>query len=327
MQSVGTSLTPDSQVELHFEEPFTWRQFFARFPDEHSCRQYLARLRWPAGFHCSNCGSEKGWRLSDGLWSCSGCARKVSVTAGTVFDRSRVPLTNWFAAAWLMAIRSHGVSALALQGRLGLGSYQTAWTMLRKLRWAMAQSGQSKLQGVVEVGKAFLAGRQTIKKGRDEEDEHFVAIAAEAHFLQGVGMVRLKRIDDLSSRSLGSFVERVVEGGSEVRTIPGVDHLEMDSGHEHRVVFPFDNGFREQIALPGIRFVAVQLKRWLAKTPKGSINAQLLDLYLDEFTLRFNCRGPRSNERLFSAILEACVHSTPSRFRPTRARPLLRKSC
>ena len=109
------------------------------------------RLRWSEGFRCPGCASEKGWRLEDGSWACSGCARKVSVTAGTILDRSRVPLADWFTAIWLMTTQKYGISALGLQRLLGLGSYRTAWTMLRKLRSAMvrparaavAQSGNS----------------------------------------------------------------------------------------------------------------------------------------------------------------------------------------
>jgi transposase-like protein len=117
--------------------PGTWREFRAWFGDESSCSAYLEQLRWKTGFRCPRCAGDKGWRLADGRWECAGCNRKISVTAGTIFDRSRVPLQDWFTAAWYMTNQKHGLSALGLQQLLGLGSYQTAWTMLHKLRTAM----------------------------------------------------------------------------------------------------------------------------------------------------------------------------------------------
>jgi hypothetical protein len=80
--------------------PGTWQEFGAWFADEQACAAYLEGLRWAGGLHCATCKSTKGWRLAEGRWSCGGCAGKISVTAGAIFDRSRIPLQEWFAAAW-----------------------------------------------------------------------------------------------------------------------------------------------------------------------------------------------------------------------------------
>jgi transposase-like protein len=133
----------EAKPDLALDYPGTWQQFRAWFPDEQACIAYLERLRWPNGFHFSKCSSERGWRLPDGRWTCVDCARKVSVTAGTIFDRSRVPLADWFTAIWFMTNQKYGVSALGLQRLLGFGSYQTAWTMLRKLRTAMCTAASA----------------------------------------------------------------------------------------------------------------------------------------------------------------------------------------
>jgi hypothetical protein len=90
------------------------------FPDEEACLDYLEWLRWPAGFRCRRCVSRSGWRLSSGRWECSACGQQSSVTAGTMFDRTRTPLRMWFAAAWIMTSQKHGVSALGVQRALGL---------------------------------------------------------------------------------------------------------------------------------------------------------------------------------------------------------------
>jgi ribosomal protein L37AE/L43A len=109
--------------------PGTWREFRAWFGEETSCIAYLEQLRWKAGFRCPECEGGKGWRLADERWFCAACNRRISVTAGTVIDRSRVLLQDWFTAAWDMTNQKHGLSLLGLQQPLGLGSYQTAWTM------------------------------------------------------------------------------------------------------------------------------------------------------------------------------------------------------
>ena len=114
--------------------PRTYQEFGQWFGDEASCRAYLARLRWPAGFSCPRCGGDDFWVTGRGLWMCPGCGLKTSVTAGTIFHRSHTPLSTWFAAVWLVTSQKNGVSAQGLQDVLGFGSYETAWTWLHKLR-------------------------------------------------------------------------------------------------------------------------------------------------------------------------------------------------
>jgi hypothetical protein len=101
--------------------PATLLQLTSRFHDEASCRNYLEQLRWPRGFVCPRCGCVDAWRTGTGLWLCRACRKKTSVTAGTIFHRSHLPLTTWFAAIWLVTANKNGTSALALQQQLGLG--------------------------------------------------------------------------------------------------------------------------------------------------------------------------------------------------------------
>ena len=110
------------------------------------CLDYLEWLRWPDGFACPACGGS-GWQLGDGRFECAGCGRRTSVTAGTIFDRTRTPLTVWFTACWLFATQKDGVSAQSLQRALDIGSYQTAWAMLRRLRSVLVRPGRDLLVG------------------------------------------------------------------------------------------------------------------------------------------------------------------------------------
>ena len=113
-------------------------ELLAWFPGDAECVDYLEWLRWPDGFVvCSHCGSG-GWKTARGDWSCAGCRRRVSVTSGTIFERTRTLLTTWFAAGWYMTNqKTAGLSAKGLQRVLESGSYQTAWTILHKYRSAM----------------------------------------------------------------------------------------------------------------------------------------------------------------------------------------------
>jgi hypothetical protein len=124
-------------------------EFQAWFGTDAACLDYLESLRWPEGFVCPQCEHPGGWRLSDGRIMCTGCGHRTSVTAGTIFDRTRTPLTVWFAACWLFATSKDGVSALSLQRSLEIGSYQTAWAMLHRLRSALVRPGRDLLSGTV----------------------------------------------------------------------------------------------------------------------------------------------------------------------------------
>ena len=115
--------------------------------------RYLFVARWPEGFVCPACGTGKAWPLQTKAWTweCAYCGKQTSVTAGTIMHHSKLPLTLWFWAAYLMATHSNGISALQLQRQLGLGSYKSAWLLCAKLRRSMVASERSPLAGLVEV--------------------------------------------------------------------------------------------------------------------------------------------------------------------------------
>jgi predicted RNA-binding Zn-ribbon protein involved in translation (DUF1610 family) len=136
-------------------------EFQRRFGDEAACAQYLAAARWPDGFVCPGCGGGKAWRLQTKAWTyeCASCGRQTSVTAGTIMHHSKLPLTAWFWAAYLMATHSNGISALQLQRQLAFGSYKTAWLICAKLRCSMRAPGRSPWAGLVEVDETEIACR------------------------------------------------------------------------------------------------------------------------------------------------------------------------
>src|SRR5512138_356985 len=168
------------------EFPHSLIEFQRRFPDERACAAYLARARWPDGFRCPSCGHAKGWELATKAftWECAGCGKQTSVTAGTVMHGSKLPLTVWFWAAYLMATHSNGISALQLQRQLGLGSYKSAWLLCAKLRRSMVASERSPLAGLVEVDETEIVCRSkndplTCGRGRSHQGKILMVGAVE----------------------------------------------------------------------------------------------------------------------------------------------------
>jgi len=141
----------------------------------------------------------------------------MSVTAGTIFQDSHVPLTIWFRAMWQITSQKNGMSALGLQRVLGLGSYKTAWAMLHKLRRAMVRPGRDRLDGVVEVDEAYWGGEETGVIGRGAEEKALIIVAAEEDG-KGIGRIRLRTIPDGVQREPARVHSRGDCAGSTVRT-------------------------------------------------------------------------------------------------------------
>ena len=112
--------------------PKTLLELERRFCTEEACVEYLAALRWSGGWACPRCAGTDAWSIRRARWLCDHCRYEMSVTAGTIFQDSHVPLTIWFRAMWQITSQKNGISALGLQRVLGLGSYKTAWAMLHK---------------------------------------------------------------------------------------------------------------------------------------------------------------------------------------------------
>ena len=199
--------------------PRNWHELLEWFSDEGACLRYLERLRWGDGFTCRFCGSVAGgwWQMADRLRRCAACRAETSVTAGTILAGTRTPLVSWFAAVWYVVNQKQGVSALGLQRVLGLGSYQTAWAWLHKLRRAMVRPGRDALEGIVEIDETLIGGVKPGKRGRGADGKALVAIAAEVHE-SGPGRVRMRRIANASADTLTEFVLDNVARGAEVHT-------------------------------------------------------------------------------------------------------------
>ena len=303
--------------------PRTWDQFLDWFPDEASCLSYLEGVRWRDGFVCPSCGaSGEAFRGSRSRGSCRHCRHQSSVTAGTIFDKTRTPLRSWLAAIWYITNQKQGVTALGLQRVLGLGSYQTAWAMLHRLRRAMIRPARERLSGVVEVDESYV-GRSIATKGHAVKRAKkqakkailrhtIVAIAVEIKATKGFGRIRLRRVIDTSKASMLPFVRDSIEPGSLVRTDGSwAYHKLPEHGYRRDRNVMFAAGDPAHVSMPGVHRVAALLKRWLLGTHQGAIRPEQLDHYLDEFTFRFNRRTSLSRGLLFYRLIEQAMVTEP----------------
>ncbi|PKG86869.1 IS1595 family transposase, partial [Colwellia sp. 75C3] len=192
--------------------PITWSQYLDWFHSEEACRTYLAGLRWPTGFICPKCRVFGNiTQSSRGRWVCPTCKHQSTVTAGTIFDKTRTDIRVWFAAIWYITNQKNGVSALGLQRVLGLGSYETAWTMLHRLRRAMVRPSREFLKGEVEVDETYLAltergNHKSGKSCKSNTTKALVVIAVEILQPKGFGRIRVQRIEKADSANLMPFI-------------------------------------------------------------------------------------------------------------------------
>lgn len=289
--------------------PRTLAEFATRFATDAACRGYLAQLRWPTGFVCPQCRSRKSWRTQRGLQHCAGCGRQTSVTAGTIFQDTRLPLTTWFRAMWYVTGTKTGSSAMAVQQVLGLGSYQTAWAWLHKLRRAMIRPDRDRLSGQVEVDETLVGGRGG-SRGRGAGKKALVVVAAEV-VGHGIGRIRMRRISDGSAETLQAFIDDAIEPGSDVHTDGWDGYEQVKRRYHHRVSYLRGHHELASQLLPRVHRVVSLLKRWLLGTHHGAVSQVHLDYYLDEFTFRFNRRRSRHRGKLFFRLVQQAVAVDP----------------
>ena len=293
--------------------PGTFQDFEIWFNSEKDCLEYIAKLRWPEGFICPNCGENttKPSLTARGLYLCLKCKGQTSITSGTLFHGSHKPLRMWFLAMWFITSQKHGASALGLKRALGLGSYNTAWTWLHKLRRAMVRSGRDQLSGVVEVDETYVGGTGKKTRGRGAERKTIVVIASEVRG-RSPGRIRMATVPDLSALSLRRFVRDNVQKGAELRTDAWSGYNGIDvMGYKHSVINISESGDPAHVVMPCVHRIASLLNRWWLGIHQGAIRPSHLDYYLDEFTFRFNRRTSKARGLLFYRLIQQAVDCNP----------------
>lgn len=292
--------------------PKTLIEFQGRFATEGACAAYLFERRWPQGFVCPRCGGGRAWllRTKAFTYECAACGRQTSVTAGTILHASKLPLTTWFWAAFLMATHSNGISAVQLQSQLGLGSYRTAWMVCAKLRRAMVNPKREPLCGVVEADETILPFRTKadpirVPARRSGVGKMLVAGAVEVE--GGVPRrARLKVIEGFGKGAIHAFVlgavapqtRLVTDDWPAYRGLVGVTHKAITVGP-----------MAAHVVLPWTHRLFSNLKRWGLGVYHG-LRRKNLQHYLDEFVFRFNRR--RTRHAAFATLLGIGTRTPPA---------------
>jgi hypothetical protein len=293
--------------------PDTLIGFEKRFPDEAACLEALRRVRWPDGFRCPRCGHDRSYPIAERrLEQCQSCRYQASVTAGTVFHRTHTPLRIWFLGIFFLARHKKGISALQFQRDMGLGSYQTAWTMLHKLRSALWHRPEHRLRGWVEADETYVGAKKEkgLRGGRQVRRKSIVAAAIEARPFTA-GSLRLSVLQGVDFEdNLGPFLRGVIDGHEAVVRTDGFrGYLPLEEvGVAHdRQIQGLDRA-RSKDILPWVHVAFSNLKAWLLGTFHG-VSKKHLHRYLEEFVYRFNRRW--REKELFGFVLRRAAHGKP----------------
>jgi transposase-like protein len=307
--------------------------FQKAFGTAEACAKHLAEQRWATGFLCPRCGHGQFWLLARrGLFDCKRCRYQTSVTAGTVFHKTRVSLLRWYWLLYRMAMDKVGVSVAEMQRVLGIGSYRTAWLMAHKIRKAMAdRDARYQLAGLVELDESFF-GPPGRRRGRGSENKTTVLCAVSLRRDQKgrerPGFARLAVVSDASAKTVEAFLERLGCGAGTPDGRQLLDAIRTDGwrsyakaartkGLKHcKVVLrqPEQAG----VLLPWVHRLTSNAKAVIRGTHRG-VSAKHLESYLGEICYRFNRRY--WEKELFDRLVQACVTTNTITYATLIARP------
>lgn len=294
--------------------PKDFQEFLSDFPDEKSCWQYIIDMRWPEGYVCSGCQSERYWLTGKHKIHCSECGKEYSITSGTIFQESKKSILLWFHIMWWVVAQKTGASASNMKDFMGFGTYETAWQWLHKLRRIMVRPGRENLTGEVEVDETYIGGDEigTGKQGRGADEKSLVVVATEC-VGKKIGRVRFKIIPNASSDSLLPFIEENVEKGSTIITDgwTGYSPLSENKDYNHITKIISGSGKQAHELLPHVHMVDSLVKRRINGTHQGKISPKYLEYYLDEFAFRFNRKMSTYRGKLFYRLMQQAVITPP----------------
>lgn len=311
----------------------TVREFRASFGDEQQCGEHLSRQRWPEGFCCPRCaGPSRGYISARQVHECARCGYQCSVTAGTIFHKTRTPLTSWFWAIYRMSYDKKGISAMQLAKEIGV-SYPTAWLMLHKIRKAMSDRDQRyRLSGLVEVDEGYVGGEEHGKghTGRGKpglRSKSVVAVAVErrapgkAGRTPVPGFAKLEVIPDAATQTLEKFLAGSVKPGSHILSDgwPGYRRLKQ-KGFEHTATAISRQDEPAHSLFPWVHITLSNLKRFLLGT-HHKVEPKHLPHYVAEFNYRLNRRTMEQD--LMARLLGACISTQAFTYKQLVAMPEL----
>jgi transposase-like protein len=280
--------------EIPMRFPKTLLAFHEVFPDEEACWVFLRRMRWPRGFRCARCKGRRSYAIaSRRLEQCTDCRYQASVTAGTIFHKTRVPLRTWFLAIYLVGRDKRGISALQLQRDAGIRSYRAAWLLLHKVRATFSRETGDLLRGHVEADETYLGAphEKGRRGGRQMGRKTLVGVVVEKR--SHTGRAHLAVLKGISyERDIGPFVRGVIEARKTTVETDGLDSYRplAKAGIRHKRRVQGLDRSRSVKMFPWSHTIFSNLKGWLRGTFHG-VSPKYLSRYLDEFTYRYNHRS------------------------------------
>ena len=278
-------------------------ELIERFHSEERCRSYLEGLRWPDGIECPRCQSNRVSPIKDrAQFDCDSCHYQFSVTAGTIFHDSHLPLRTWLLTTFIICESKKGVSANQIKRMIGV-SYKTAWYLCHRIRAAMRDASVGMLSGIVEVDETYVGGKVR-GKGRGYRDNKTIVVGA----IQRGGPVRLKVEQRNDRKTLHAFIKAYV--GDDAEAIH-TDEREAykgiaDENTRHETVnHKADEWVRADVHTNTVEGVWSLFKRSIVGS-YHQLSEKHMDSYLDEMAWRFN---QRHNPYLFRDTLVKLVNA------------------
>lgn len=288
------------------QEPISLRAFQKRFASEEDCAEHLFHLRWPEGFSCPRCRHRRAYRIQRRRWlyQCAACRHQVSLTAGTIFHKTRLPLQVWFWAIFLVAHDKRGVSASMLSRELGIG-YAAAWLTLHKVRKAMGdRDARYALAGIVEVDDAYFgAPTRGGKRGRG---------TGKARVLVGVSLspqgrplhAKMRLVPDLRAAIIQEAMGSMLDPGAHLSTDGHKSYPVAARGARLTITARDFDPVNEPGHLKWLHTIVSNAKAFIAGTYHG-LDRKHLQAYFDEYCYRFSRRG--FSGQGFNRLLQAAL--------------------
>lgn len=282
------------------DKPPSIMDILERFNTEEKCIEHFEHIRWPEGLMCIKCDSPRVMKFKAlgktkkvrYLYECKDCHYQYSVTAGTAFHNSHLPLTKWFMAIYLICSAKKGVSAKQLQRQLSI-SYETAWYMAHRIRLAMSEDQNfcQKFAGVCEVDETYIGGKSKGKRGRGAANKTPVVGIKE----RTSGKIRMQAVNNVKKSTLAGFIRNHAQPGAEIHTDEFRSYLWLDASEfVHNVVNHGEKQYVKyvktgKIHTNGVENVWSLFKRAITGV-FHKVSVKYLPLYLNEFAFRFNNR-------------------------------------
>jgi transposase-like protein len=298
-----------------------------RYQDEDAAREHMEATHWPDGPICPHCGiigeafRLQGETTRKGLWKCSACREPFTVTIGTIFEDSKIPLHKWLLAIHLMCSSKKGISAHQLMRNLALGSYRTAWFMAHRIRWALGREPMaSKLAGIVEVDETYVGGKKTFPAKFDREGNRMNPLLGQKHaraekaqviaLVERGGDVRSYHASErVTGGTIRPALNELVEKDTHIMTDSASVMRVQRHGWKHSMV---DHSKKEYVRREdGLVISTNTVEGYFSILKRGingiyhHVNKAYLDQYLREFDYRYNVRKMDDGERFTLAVKKA----------------------